>query len=183
MNAKRRTKRFDDATLAVIEVDHNAGELTLNAIGKKYGCSGAYICKLARELGWPRRRPASAGATKTTASADGAVSAAPAKKKRPPDVRVMIKRRMCKVINEKLKEMEQGMKTGDMSAADVERNTKVVTSMIGSLQKVATPGEDKVGDAQSTNAGAKDDVERLQREIIERFERIQRRREIEGGSR
>ena len=74
------------------------------------------------------------------------------------------------------------MKTGENCAADVERNTKVVTSMIGSLQKVRAPGEDKLGDVQSTNAGAKDDVERLQREIIERFERIQRRRDAEGAA-
>ena len=55
------------------------------------------------------------------------------------DVRVMIKRRMCKVINRKLKEMEQGMQSGDMEPAELERHTKVVTSMIGGLQKVGGP--------------------------------------------
>ena len=168
MDAKRRRKPFDAATLAAIEIDHDAGELTLDAIGKKYGCSGAYICKLAKLHGWKRRRPP-----------DGAV---PPRRRTRRNPRTVMRRRMCKVINGKLKEMEQGMKTGDMSAADVERNTKVVTSMLGGLHKLGAPEEDKVGDAPSTNAGAKDDVERLQREIIERFERIQRRREAERGS-
>jgi hypothetical protein len=181
MNAKRRTKRFDEPTLVAIEVEHNAGELTLNAIGKKHGCSGAYICKLAKEYGWPRRRPASAETCETTESADGAARTAPAKKKRPPDMRVMIKRRMCKVINRKLKEMEQGMQSGNMEPAEIERNTRVVTSMIGGLQKVGGPEEDKERNAKAADAGTADEVERLQREIIERFERIQRRREAEGG--
>jgi hypothetical protein len=158
----------DAATEAAIKFDYEETNLTLNAIGAKHGRSGAWVCKLARLRGWKRRRPQ-------------AEESAPRPRRRH-DPRATMTRRMCKVINGKLKDMEQGMKTGDMSAADVERNTKVVTSMIGSLQKVDAPGEDKVGDAQSTNAGAKNEVERLQREIIERFERIQRRREAQGGS-
>ena len=168
MEAKRRRKPFDAATLAAIEIDHDAGELTLEAIGKKYGCSGANICKLAKLHGWKRRRPP-----------DAAVPPPPRRTPRNP--RTVMRRRMCKVINGKLKEMEQGMQSGELSADDLERGAKVVTSMLG-LHKLGAPEEDKVRDAQSTNAGAKDDVERLQREIIERFERIQRRREAERGS-
>lgn len=197
MKEKRRTKRFDDATLAIIKAEHDAGELTLDAIGKRYGITGSYVCKLAREGGWPRRRAASA-ASKTSAESaarapgnDGAASSEsavvvekpPPRKKRPkPDVRVMIKRRMCKVINRKLREMEQGMQSGTLAPAELERNTKVVASMIGGLQKVGGPEEGKEHDAQAANGGANDEVERLQREIVERFERIQRRRQAEGRS-
>ncbi len=159
---------FDVATLALIKVDYEESDLTLNLIGDKYGCSGAYICKLAKLHDWKRRRPQPEG------------SAPPPRRRRDP--RVTMTKRMCKVINGKLKEMEQGIKSGDMSAADVERNAKVVTSMIGGLQKVPAPEGDKVRDAQSTKAGAVDEVERLQREIIERFERILRRRETQGRS-
>jgi hypothetical protein len=168
MDAKRRRKPFDAATKAAIKHEYEESNLTLEAIGEKHGRSGAWVCKLAKLRGWKRRRPPD--------------EAVPPRRRTRRNPRTVMRRRMCKVINGKLKEMEQGMKTGDMSAADVERNTKVVTSMLGGLYKLGAPEEDKVGDAQSTNAGAKDDVERLQREIIERFERIQRRRQAERGS-
>jgi hypothetical protein len=179
MSEKRRTKRFDDATLAVIQAEHNANELTLDAIGKRHNCTGAYICKLARENGWPRRRAVVAAAGEAAASIE---KPRPVKKRPRPDVRVMIKRRMCKVINRKLKEMEQGMQSGDMKPAELERHTKVVTSMIGGLQKVGGPEESEGKVAQADNGGGNDEVERLQREIVERFERIQKRREAERGS-
>ncbi len=177
MSEKRRTKRFDDATLVVIQAQHDAGVLTLDAIGKRHNCTGAYICKLARLYGWPRRRAVIKAASEGTAG----IAKPPPAKKRARDVRVMIKRRMCKVINRKLKEMEQGMQSGDMEPAELERHTKVVTSMIGGLQKVGGPEESEGKDAQA-NGGGNDEVERLQREIVERFERIQKRREIERGS-
>jgi hypothetical protein len=166
MHAKRRRK-FDAVTLAAIEIEHAAGELTLDAIGEKYDCTGSYICKLAKEEGWPPRRP------------QPKVSAPPRPRRRR-DPRVTMRKRMCKVINGKLKEMEDGMKSGAMTAAAVERNAKLVTSMIGGLQKVPDPEEDK--QRTSKSGGSIDEVERLQREIIERFERIQRRRQAEGGS-
>ena len=129
MDAKRRRKPFDAATLAAIKIEYEAGERTLDAIGEKHGCSGSYICKLAKMHGWKRRRPQAEGG-------------APRPRRRR-DPRATMTKRMCKVINGKLKEMEQGMKTGDMSAADVERNTKVVTSMLGGLHKLGGPRRTK----------------------------------------
>jgi hypothetical protein len=79
--------------------------------------------------------------------------------------------------------MVKGMQSGELSSADLEHDTKMVGSMIGGLQKlVAAPEEGKFRNPKLAKVGAVDEVERLQREIIERFERIQRRREAEGRS-
>ncbi len=145
---------FDVATLALIKVDYEESDLTLNQIGEKNGCSGAYICKLAKLHGW-KRRAQRAGC-------------APPRPRQPRNERSAIARRMCKVINGKLKQMEKGMQSGELNSADLEHDAKMVGSMIGGLQKfVAAPEEDKLGNQKAAKAGAVDEVKRLQREIIE----------------
>lgn len=172
MQEKRRRKRFHEATYAVMQVQYEAGELTLEAIGDLHDCSASYVCKEARERNWIRRRPAPAGGSPTT----------PPRPPRRRNPHATMLKRMRKVINGKLKQMEDDLKTGAANSADLERDAKVVTSMIGGMQKVPRPEEDKVRDAQAGNAGGTDEVERLQREIIERFERIQLRRLSQAGS-
>jgi hypothetical protein len=73
-----------------------------------------------------------------------------------------------------------------LSSADLDRDAKAIASMIGGMQKVVpVPDEDKVSkpdDARCAAVANTDEVERLQREIIERFERIEKRRQAERGS-
>ena len=101
-------------------------------------------------------------------------------------LREEIARRISRVINKKLDQMEKGMESGELCADDAERGGKMVTSMLGGLERVVArakgPDEEEKRTSPATNTGAVDEVERLQREIIERFERIQRRRDAEGGS-
>ena len=161
---------MDAATEAAIKLDYEESDLTLDSVGKKYGRSGAWVCKLARLRGWKRRR-------------ESVPSDLPPRPRRPRNVRSVIDRRMCNIINRKLKQMETGMKTGELSSADLDRDAKWVGSMLGGMGKVKAPAErDEVSNPNIAKAGAVDEVERLQREIIERFERIQRRREAARGS-
>ena len=46
---------FDAATIARIKVDYEDSDLTVAQIGAKYGCSAAYVCKLAKLHGWKPR--------------------------------------------------------------------------------------------------------------------------------
>ena len=79
--------------------------------------------------------------------------------------------------------METDMQSGELSSADLERDAKSVASMIGGMEKVVNgPDEDKERTPRAASVAAVNDVERIHREIIERFERIQRRREAERGS-
>ena len=162
---------FDVATLSLIQVDYEESDLTVNQIGEKFGTSGQQICKIARREGWRPRR-----ATTATAGAR-------APRRRTPNAGIA--RRLSKLINRKLDQMEKGMQSGTLSTAELEHDTKTVGSMIGELEKVVPgPDEDKVRkpDAAQPDASDRNEVERLQREIIERYERIQRRREADGGS-
>jgi hypothetical protein len=160
---------LDAATEAVIRLEYETSALTLDQIGAKQGRTGAWVCKLAKLRGWKRR-----------AERNGR---APPRARPPRNKRAALANRMCKVINAKLKRMEMGMKTGELSSADLERDAKMLGSLIGGMEKVeAVPEGEKVHNRNAAKVGANDDVERLQREIIERFERIQRRREAERGS-
>jgi hypothetical protein len=96
-----------------------------------------------------------------------------------------IAKRMHKIIMRNLDEMEQGMENGTLAPADAERKSKATAVMIGGYGKVTeTPNAEKKRKRGKSAAelGAVDDIERLQREIIERFERIERRRDAARGS-
>lgn len=159
---------LDEATIALIKVDYEESSLTVAAIGKKYGVSASYICRLARERGWLMRTVRLGRRPRVATPLSGAG-------------RALIAHRLCGVINKKIDQMENDMDSGELSSADLERDAKTIASMIGGMEKVTTgPGEDKV--SKLDDAQDSDEVERLQREIIERFERIQSRREAERGS-
>ena len=168
---------LDDASLAEIGRLYREGELRIAEIGRRFGCTDSAISKLARRYGWPMRRA-------MTVRAAGKVALVPT-------VRVRLVRTLCAAITTKLEQMEKGMKSGELGSADFERDAKAVGSMLGGLEKVTatTPDADKERQPKSTNSAASaapaagsGEAERLHREIIERFERIQRRRETERGS-
>jgi hypothetical protein len=83
------------------------------------------------------------------------------------------------------------MTSGELGSADYERDAKAVGSMLGGLVKVTAtvPDADEERQAKSASSAASaapatgsGEAERLHRDIIERFGRIQRRREAERGS-
>jgi hypothetical protein len=164
----------DDAALAEIERLYRAGELTLVEIVLRCDRSAAAISKLARSRGWPMRWEVMGRAPKVSG-----LSA--------PKARAKLAHRLCNAITKKLEQMEKGMQSGELGSADFERDAKAVASMIGGMEKVAAtvPNADQerqptsASPSPSANAG---EAERLHREIIERFERIQRRRNAAAGS-
>ena len=83
------------------------------------------------------------------------------------------------------------MTSGELSSADYEGDAKAVGSMIGGMHKVVATVKDADEErrpksassaASAAPATSSGEAERLHREIIERFERIQRRWEAERGS-
>jgi len=111
--------------------------------------------------------------------------------------RATLARKLCDAITRKLEQMEKGMRSGELGSADFERDAKAVAAMIGGMEKVAATvaDADEARQPKSASAGTRDEAgcspgagpgcgeaERLHREIIERFERIQRRRNAERGS-
>ena len=98
---------------------------------------------------------------------------------------VAIGKRIHSFIIRKLDEMEKGMEDGTLTPEAAESGSKMISSMIGGFDKaVPNPneGSKRRRGADDGKPAAVDEVARLQREIIERFERIERRREAARGS-
>ena len=151
-----------------------ANELTLEEIGARYAMSAPAVCKLANRRGWPKRSELAGAARRQRVVISRALE------------QVMM--RMCGAMNAKLEQMEKGMQAGELSSEEFERDSKAIAAMAAVTQKALATGPDAKKERQPKSAeptepaAPADEVERLQREIIERFERIQRRRELEAGS-
>ena len=93
-----------------------------------------------------------------------------------------IAKRMHNIIIRKLDLMEKGLEDGTLSVEEAERHSKSISSMVGGYGKVNEAPHAEKKRKRSKADVIIDDVARLQLEIIERFERIQRRREAARGS-
>ena len=148
-----------------------ANELTLEEIGARYAMSAPAVCKLANRRGWPKRSELAGAARRQRVVISRALE------------QVMM--RMCGAMNAKLEQMEKGMQAGELGSEEFERDSKAIAALAAVTQKALATGPDAKKERQPKStepAAPADEVERLQREIIERFERIQRRRELEAGS-
>jgi hypothetical protein len=162
---------LDEATLAEIKHLYLADVLSLAEIGSRYGRTASGVSRLARTHGWVMRSQLRGYAPRNSVPPT-------------PKARELLVARICDVIGTKLKQMEAQMQSGELSTEDFERDANSVASMVGSVDKATgSDGEEKrkPKSAAPTNS-APDDAERLHREIIERFERIQKRRHAEAGS-
>ena len=154
--------KLDEAVIAQIKPLYEESDLTLVRIGVQFGCSATSISQLAKRRCWKLRAP---------------------RKLSPPKARTALALRLCDVINSKLDQMEKDMQSGELSSADLERDAKSMASMIGGMDKaLSAQNEDKKRKPRTAAAAAVNEVERIHREIIERFERIQRRRNAQAGS-
>jgi hypothetical protein len=162
---------LDEATLAEIKRLHQANELTLAVIGARYGMAATSVSKLARVHGWPSRSELIGRAPQSFRRVSARTHA-------------RLVRRLYDTISMMLEQMEAAMKSGKLTAQDFERTGKSAAAMISSVSK-ATAAEPDGVEKKKPNArpaASADDAERLHREIIERLERIQRRRNAEAGS-
>ena len=55
MDAKQRRQPLDAATLALIKIDIEESDLTLDEMSVKYDRSASYLSRLSREKGWLTR--------------------------------------------------------------------------------------------------------------------------------
>ncbi len=168
---------LDDAALAEIERLYREGKVTLAEIGLRFNRAPTGISRLARAHGWPMRWEAMGRAPRV-------------RRLSTPKARALLVHKLCDAITAKLEQMEKGMKSGELSSADFERDAKAVASMIGGMEKVAATSTDadeerrpKSATGDPGESSGANEAERLHREIIERFERIQSRRNAEAGSR
>ena len=166
---------FTSEEEAEIKCLYHANVLTLDDIGARYGKSGQATAKLAHRRDWPRRAELAGSVPRSLVAISRALE------------QVMV--RMGAAMNAKLEQMEKGMQAGELSSEEFERDSKAIAAMAAVMQKAIAAGPNAQKNAQkeqqshSAEPGAAvDEIERLQREIMDRFERIQRRRNAEAGS-
>jgi len=162
---------LDEAALAEIKRLYEGSALTLVEIGARFARTPSGISRLARTHGWVMRSVARGWAPRRQLLSG-------------PKARALVAHRLCDAITKKLDQMETDMASGKYGPEDYERDAKSLAAMVGGLDKVAATAADADEEQQPKAAepGAISDVERLQREIIERFACIQRRRNAEAGS-
>lgn len=165
---------LDEEIVAEIKVLYDACDLTLAEIGARYGVTAPAISQLARRRCWLRRSEL------RRVKAGGHVSALE-------QVREVVGQRVGTTILTRLRTMEADMKSGKLTSQDLERDAKSLAAMLSGFDKTAATArhEDKTRKPKSAaleTPESVDEVERLHGEIMERFERIQRRRESEAGS-
>lgn len=167
-------KRIDAATLAEIKQHYCANKLTVAEIGLRYGRSPSGISQLARRKGWPPRlvhhgeSPAKRLALLRQAR-DGMLL------------------RYYGTMSRHFEQMEADLARGGLSPDEVERRAKSMRSMHGAVEnveKVSAAGAHADQDPQPSLPAPDDtaEAERIRREIMERFERIQRRWDAEGAA-
>jgi hypothetical protein len=162
---------LDKAAEEEIKVLYLDSDETLAQIGARYGVTAPAISQLARRRGWPMRYDRN----------DVRLPGADVLQ----HVRAHVAQRMGAALVVKLRKMEAAMRSGKLSSQDFERDAKSVAAMMIGFDKTTAGHEDNNKTAKSAGAGEPeplDEAERLHREILERFDRIQRRRDAEGGS-
>ncbi len=163
---------FDAATLAEIKCLHQANEQTLADIGERFGIAATTVSKLARTHGWTSRSELIGRAPRSYHPVTAQAQA-------------RLVRRLYDTISMMLEQMEADMRSGKLNTPDFERTAKSVAALIGSVSKAkttVTDGDEKKKPQAAAPTVAADEVERLHREMIERFERIRSRRDTEAGS-
>jgi hypothetical protein len=164
---------LDERAVAEIKILHQACELTLAEIGARCGISATAVSHLARKEGWTPRSQLLGHAARSFRPATL-------------QMRARLVRRFYDVMNKKLDQMEKAMAADKLSAEEFEREGKTTAAMFGSVAKAVAESDgekrQKPKASEPAPVSASDEAERLHREIIERFERIQKRRNAEAGS-
>lgn len=177
-----------------------AGDLTLAAIAGEIGVSVGQLRRRVKAEGWARGRsaaankrgsaPARAGKRRTS---DGRVAKRPAGRTSDDlpeggNVRAAVVNRLYRAIDTKLKLLESRMQSGKtLTAADSERETRELGTMVRSFEKVTELATDLDRSRQPAGASRRGDLsaadaERMRREIAERIERLAGRGNIGEGS-
>jgi hypothetical protein len=167
-------KSIDAATLAEIKLHYCAHELTVAQIGLRYGRSPSGISQLARRNDWPPRLERRA-------------LAAARRRERLEAARETMLMCFYNTTGAKLLQMEAALIKGELSSEDYERDVqslKAAVAKMENVEKVSAAGAQADKEPKPSPAAPDDasESERISREIMERFERIQRRRAAEGAA-
>ncbi|MBU2582635.1 MAG: hypothetical protein KJ622_13040 [Alphaproteobacteria bacterium] len=183
----------EEAAWAAIRIAYEAGEETVSAVAKRLRVSEGAIYRRARRDGWSRRmkrpRPAESKPAKPYSGGPGtgperaprkpanaAGKAANRKSSSEAASSAGLIARLYNAMDAKLKRLEARMHSDEqLTAAESERETRELGSMIRSFEKVtafAATLEERDKPAKRKPAINPGDAERMREEIAQRLERL-----------
>lgn len=147
---------------AAVAADYAAGELTVAEICTRYGITPKALYTRAREQGWRLRR----GRAQTAAS--------PPKRPRrgPHAARKALIARLYQALEHKMSEFESRLPNGAQTAADHERDTRTLNTMVRLFERLSALDE-KAGAASGDDRGdLNGDARALREDLARRLERL-----------
>lgn len=161
---------LDETAWAAIEKAYVETEELLADLGKRFGISASQISHRALVYGWPSRwaRMGRKPRRKTMSTRKA---------------RDQLIHRLYRAIDLKLERLETRMESGEeLTPAETERNLRALATMIGGFEKVAEVAFDAEKERKGATKRKKTsapDAERMRREIAERLERLQHKRDAD----
>ena len=145
---------------AAVAADYAAGDLTVAQLCTRYGITRKALYARAKKQGWPLRRPG------RQTRAHHAKPAYPARK--------ALIARLYEALEQKMSEFEARRPDGAQTAADHERDTRTLNTMVrlferlGALEEKAKAGET----ASRTDGDVNADARSLREDLARRLERL-----------
>ncbi len=143
------------STWATVAAAYAAGELTVAQICTRYGITQNALYARARKQGWPRRRAARRSRA-ATAPREALIA------------------RLYKALEQKMTEFETRVGDGAQTAADHERDTRTLNTMVRLFERLGALEEK----ARADDAAARDDgdltadARSLREDLARRLERL-----------
>ena len=141
---------------AAVAQAYAAGELTVAEICAKYGITQKALYARAREQGWPRRRGPASGRKR---------------KPGPGTARKALIARLYQALERKMSEFELRLSEGAQTAADNERDTRTLNTMVRLFERLSALDE-KAGAASGGDADLNADARALREDLARRLDRL-----------
>jgi len=149
---------------AAVAADYAAGKLTVAQICTQYGITRKALYAHAREQGWPLR----SGRVRRSAGGAG-------RRREPHTARKALIARLYKALERKMSQFESRLPNGAQTAADHERDTRTLNTMVRLFERLSALDEKaETGGASGhdNSVGVNADARALREDLARRLERL-----------
>jgi len=150
---------------ASVAADYIGGELTVAQICARYGISQKALYEQVKDQGWPLRSAGGQSSCEVRKSRRGAKTA-----------RKALIARLYRALEQKMSEFESRQPDGAQTAADHERDTRTLNTMVRLFERLSAldeKGRDKKASTGSdAGLGVTTDARSLREDLARRLERL-----------
>ena len=157
--------RIASSKWAAVAADYVAGELTVAQICTRYGISQKALYEQVKKQGWPLRSAGGQSSCDVRKHRRGAKTA-----------RKALIARLYRALEQKMSEFESRLDDGAQTAADHERDTRTLNTMVRLFERLSAldeKGRDKKASAvKDAGAGVNADARAMREDLARRLERL-----------